>query len=72
MYTLVYIIESTYAYYTEWCHTSKQPLITYNLDNASLMSLEEAKKIMANMPKKHEWEIWSVRPGFVLNRYYEE
>ena len=46
--------------------------LTDSLDNAALLSKEEAEKIWGCMDVKNDWQIWSIRLGYVLDKEYKE
>ena len=66
-FVLVYIGES------EWQFFKSQNLylgvanLTDSVEHAAMMSLDDAEKKWDCMTVKDDWQIWSVRPGIVLD-----
>lgn len=67
-YVLVYIgeLSSDNMQYYFWVDIEKR---TDSLDNAKKFTLEQAKEIFSNITVKDDWQIWSIKLGYVLDRY---
>ena len=47
-------------------------ILTDNLDDAAILSKEKAEKVWDCMDVKDDWQIWSIRLGYVLDKEYKE
>lgn len=41
--------------------------LTDNIEKADIMTLDEAKRKWNSMSVKADWQVWSIRPGIVLD-----
>ena len=48
------------------------PILTDSLQLATLYSKKDAKFILESMPIPEEWEVWSIKLGYILDELIEE
>lgn len=67
-YVLAYIPEQEYKYFKEQNLYLGCATLTDDINNACLMTLEEAENYFSHMHVKSDWEIWSVKTGLTLDQ----
>jgi hypothetical protein len=67
-YVLAYIAEAEHKYFKEQNLYLGTAILTDDINNACLMTLEEAESYFSYMNVKADWEIWSVKIGLSLDQ----
>lgn len=54
------------------CNGFLEPIFTDYLQHATLFSKDGIEDILKLLPTFYDWEIWSVKPGIILDDLYKE
>jgi len=65
-YVLVYVGEGDFEFFKNQ-NLYLATILTDSVEQAAMMTIDEAEEKWGRMTVKEDWQIWSVRPGIVLN-----